>query len=783
MRESEVVSRPEIADERPVSPDTVKLLEHTPGVSMYEAGGVSRLPVIHGMADDRIKILTSGVSITSACANHMNPPLSYSDANSVGKIEVYSGVVPVSKGGDSIGGTIIVEPRSPVFRASTTTSAKPAETADIQRPFIELFEAGKLRLGPENDILVTGEISSFFRSNNTGIGASAIVNTATDHYAFLYNGSWSRATDYHAGGNDAKVLSTNFISENHQGTIAYQNDGHLLSLRGAIANIPYQGFANQRMDMTANRGYQVEAKYQGTTDWGFVDARAYWHNVSHTMGFLNDKQPDYMPMNTTGLDYGYALKLDHPLNDDHLLRLGSEFHGFNLNDWWEPIPGGGIMTARDNTTFMLPDPTIFDMTMKMMTPFTQWNIRNGVRNRLSHFAEWEAQWSPQWSTLLGVRNDMVFSNTGQAAAYDPRNPAFMPMKIGDYWIPGIMLNPDAAAAQIFNTRSHKRTDVNFDITAQLRYKPDENSTYEGGYSRKTRSPNLYERYAWGVGTMTAAMVNQFGDANGYIGNIDLVPEVAHTLSVSGSWRDPKHEWETKVTPYYSFVENFIDANRVGSFAFTGPAAPGPYVFQELQFRNHKALIWGVDFSGRFKILDDPHFGRFYGTALVNYTYGRNLDTGDPHNCNFFAAGNPSTLGSVYADQLCYIAANAQKKGDGLYNIMPINTRLGLEHKLGSWTNGLELVVVGAKTHVSVQRNELHTPAYTLVNLRSNYEWSNIRLDFAIENVANSLYYPALGGFYITGYKAWTNTGFSPFSIPSPVAGMGRNIVAGLTVKF
>lgn len=191
----------------------------------------------------------------------------------------------------------------------------------------------------------------------------------------------------------------------------------------------------------------------------------------------------------------------------------------------------------------------------------------------------------------------------------------------------------------------------------------------------------------------------------------------------------------------------------------------------------------MDFSGRLKIFEDPDFGRFYGTALASYTYGRNLDTGDPRNCNFFAAGNPPTIGSVYADQLCYLLADAQKKGDGLYNIMPINTRLGIEHKLGGWTNGVELVVVGAKNHVSVQRNELHTPAYTLVNLRSSYEWSNLRLDFAIENIANTLYYPALGGFYITGYKAWTNTGLSPFSIPSPVAGMGRNIVAGLTVKF
>lgn len=782
-KDSDADRRAEMAEARAISPDTSRLLERTPGVSMYEAGGVSRLPVIHGMADDRVKILTSGVNVTSACANHMNPPLSYADPNNVGKVEVYAGIVPVSKGGDSIGGTIIVEPLAPAFRPAPSTVAAPAGPADGPGSFLQLYEVGKLRFGPENEVLVTGQISSFFRSNNNGVGVSATVNAATDHYAFLYNGSWSRATDYRAGGNDAKVFSTNFITENHQGTIAYQNDGHFLSLRGAIANIPYQGFVNQRMDMTANRGYQVEGKYQGPTDWGFVDARAYWHNVSHTMGFLRDKQPDNMPMNTVGTNYGYSVKLDHPFNDDHLVRLGSEFHGFNLNDWWEPIPGGGIMTARDNTTLMPPDPTIYDMTMKMMTPFTQWNIRNGIRHRLSHFAEWEAKWTPEWSTLVGLRNDIVFSNAGAAQAYDPRNPTFMPMQIGNFWIPGLMANPDAVAAQIFNSRNRQRTDVNFDVTAQVRYKPDEVSTYEAGYARKTRSPNLYERYAWGVGTMTAAMVNQFGDGNGYVGNLDLAPEVAHTFSVTGAWRDVKNEWEARVVPYFSYVNNFIDANRVGSFAFTGPAAPGPYTFQELQFRNHNALIWGVDFSGRMTLFEDPELGRISGTALASYTYGRNLDTGDPRTCFNFGSSNPTNMAAVNADQLCYLVTNLQRKGDGLYNIMPINTRLGLEHRLGGWTNGVELVVVGAKTHVSVQRNELMTPAYALVNLRSSYEWSNMRLDFAIENLANTGYYPALGGFYMTGYKVWTNTGFTAFSIPSPVPGMGRNFVAGLTVKF
>ena len=35
--------------------DTASLLKDVPGVSLYGAGGASSLPVIHGLADDRLR--------------------------------------------------------------------------------------------------------------------------------------------------------------------------------------------------------------------------------------------------------------------------------------------------------------------------------------------------------------------------------------------------------------------------------------------------------------------------------------------------------------------------------------------------------------------------------------------------------------------------------------------------------------------------------------------------------------------------------------------------------
>ncbi|KAF0211568.1 MAG: TonB-dependent [Methylocystaceae bacterium] len=52
-----VVTQKEIVEEKPPETDTAKLLERQPGVSVYTGGGVSGLPAIRGLADDRLKIV------------------------------------------------------------------------------------------------------------------------------------------------------------------------------------------------------------------------------------------------------------------------------------------------------------------------------------------------------------------------------------------------------------------------------------------------------------------------------------------------------------------------------------------------------------------------------------------------------------------------------------------------------------------------------------------------------------------------------------------------------
>jgi iron complex outermembrane receptor protein len=690
---------------RPATSDTASLLRNVPGMSLYGAGGVSSRPAIHGLADDRLRIKVDGMDLIAACANHMNAPLSYIDPSNVAGLKVFAGIVPVSLGGDSIGGTILANSPEPAFAA-----------------------AGQ-------GALVKGQAGAFFRSNGNARGANLSATLAGENLSVTYSGSTAESDNYEAakkfkagaavtnnknrdghwlGGDE--VASSYYKSVNQSLGLALRHENHLVDLKLGVQNIPYQGFPNQRMDMTDNDSTQVNLRYKGQFGWGALEARAYNEKTRHSMNFGRDKQYWYgmpatipgMPMETKGNNTGALVRADVILTERDILRVGSELQWYRMDDWWPP--SGGMM----------------------MGPNTFWNINDGERDRTALFAEWEARWTPEWLTLLGARGERVRMDAGRVQGYG-----------------GMMYVADANA---FNARSHGRSDDNLDLTALARYTPDASRSFEFGFARKTRSPNLYERYAWSRTGMAMLMVNTAGDGNGYVGDLDLKPEVANILSATLDWHDPAREWEFKLTPYYSRVKDYIDAVRcVGSGAGMMAVCGGPANntattgFVYLKYANQSARFYGLDISGHVPLAKNTGFGSFTLAGMLNYVNGRN-----------------------------------RTSDDDLYNIMPLNARLALSQKLGAWTNTLEVQLVRGKTDVSQVRNEVKTEGYGLVNLRSSYEWKQARLDVGIENLLDKFYSHPLGGAYVGQGMTMSGTGV-PWGVTVP--GMGRSVYAGLNVKF
>ena len=676
--------------------DTAKLLDSQPGVSLSGAGGVSSLPVIHGMADDRVRVKVDGMDLVSACANHMNPPLSYIDPSSVGSVKVFAGITPVSVGGDSIGGTIQVDSAAPEFAADGKT-------------------------------LLKGQAGAFYRSNGNAQGGNLSAAIASEKLSMTYSGSTAKSSNYRAAKNfkaaglaaagrgwlDGDVVgSSMYKAENQALGFALRHENHLVELKLGLQNIPYQGFPNQHMDMTGNDSKQINLRYAGQYQWGALEARAYNENTRHKMNFADDKNfyTLGMPMDTEGKTTGALAKADILLSERDILRVGGEYQRYRLNDWWPPVGTGG------------------------MSPETFWNIKNGERDRLGFFGEWEARWNRQWISQLGVRSDSVKMNTGT---------------VNGYKITGTM-GQYVAESGVFNNSNRQRTDHNLDLTALGRYTPDNSKAFEFGYAQKTRSPNLYERYTWSTGGMAMAMVNLVNDGNGYVGNLNLKPEVAHTLSATADWHDAAQEqWGLKITPYYTRVEDYIDARRCSSANTNcnGANLAKTTGFVHLQFVNQSARLYGTDVSGRMLLAKTGDYGSFSMTGVLNYVNGKNQTT-----------------------------------GDNLYNIMPLNAKLAVVQHWGNWTNTIEGQLVDAKRDVSQVRDEVKTGGYGLLNLRSSYEWKQVRFDVGVENALDKFYNPPLGGAYI-GQGSTMSLGATAALYGIPVPGMGRSVYAGATLKF
>ncbi|MBF0339639.1 MAG: TonB-dependent receptor plug domain-containing protein [Magnetococcales bacterium] len=686
----------EILPLRAATSDAATLLQDQPGVSLYRGGGVSTLPVLHGLADDRVRINLDGREVPSACGNHMNPPLSYIDPSDVDKVDVMGGITPVSAGGDSIAGTITVQSANPRFASGS------------------------------GETLTTGKFSAFNRSNGDNWGGNLAATIASDKLSLGVQASTTTARDY-KDGHGRRVMSTAFSSDNYAVKIGARGEHQQLTLEVGGQDIPYQDFVNAQMDMVGNTARFVNARHESRFAWGKLDTQLHWQNTEHQMDVRGDKtlgRNMIMPMNTDGTNLGYLIKAEIDLSKRDTVRIGNEFNRFTLDDWWP------ASSSQSNSACNTGNPATSTCSM---APGTLWNIRDGQRSRLGTFLEWNARWDARWSTLLGGRNDIVWMNTGNVAGYNT-NPAAAGMA---------SYAGDAAA---FNARDRAKQDVNFDMTALLRFEPDAASAYEGGYARKTRSPNLYERYLWIYSSaMSSRMNSQVGDANGYSGNINLEPEVAHTLSLTGAWHDPgRKNWEIKATPYFTRVQDFIDADRcsaantTNSTACNAANANKTSGLVNLQYANHDAQLYGLDLSGRATLGSLTNIGSFGLSGKAGYVHGENLDS-----------------------------------HDALYHLMPFNTTLTLEHTREAWKNSLEFQFVTPKERVSSTRDELKTGGYGLVNYRTGYQWSQVRLDAGVDNLLDQFYNAPLGGVYWVGDATGA----------TPVPGMGRSFYLGLTVAF
>lgn len=610
-------------------------------------------------------------------------------------------------------------------------------------------------------------MGTFYRSNNDARGLNLSASYASENFNLSYSGAKARADNYTAG-SDFKtydfsgrvghtlprdeVGSTAYDTLNHAIGLAFKSGDHLFEARLGLQDMPFQLYPNRRMDLLDNKQKSLNLRYLGQFDWGALEARVYRENVDHFMDFGPDKQFWYgngapptgsggsaalngfpcsplsatcaagMPMVTEGKTTGLSVKADIALNPQDLLRVGAELQQYRINDYWPA--SGAMMWSPSTTTYAQPGKDFV-------------NIQDGQRDRTALFAELESRHSAQWMTLVGARVEQVKMDAGNVQGYNPASNGTAPN-----------FNFQKRDGDAFNAASHASTDTNLDLTALAKYTATPNYDIEFGYAHKVRSPNVYERFTWSTWQMAALMNNFVGDGNGYIGNLALTPEKANTLSATFDWHAADQSQGVKVTPFYTRVNNYIDAVQWNAAANAPNAAPVVNKFSVLKYQNQSAKLYGVNLSGQLP-LAQTGLGDFGFKGLLNYTRGTNETT-----------------------------------GDNLFNIMPLNAKLTLTQKLGAWDNSLELVAVKAKTDVNAMRNEVKTPGYSLVHVRTSYAWKQVRLDLGVENLFDKFYTLPTGGAYVGQGTTMTNPALPNYpQWGTGVPGIGRSVYVGLNVKF
>ena len=680
--------------------DSASLLKDLSGVSTNYNGGVATLPSVHGMADTRVKTDVDGMTITSACPNHMNPSLSYVDSSEVQSMTVMAGITPVSDGGDSIAGTIIVKSKDPQFASKT------------------------------GDYLFYGDMTGFEHSNGGAVGFGVNANAATDKINIGYSGFAEKSGDYRDG--HGKIVKDTLFNQQKQSlSLAYKiNENNVISGKISKADVFYEGFPNQYMDMLGNGATNRELNYKGRIGNLSVDATLYNQDTAHYMNKLGDRTSPTtpnashttgMPMNTASKETGYNVKMALALGDVHTVKFGSDGDFFKLNDWW-PAASGTMMKGMNPNTFV--------------------NINDGKRDRIGFYLEDDAQWTKRFSTNMGVRTDIVNMNTGAVVGYNDGTGTYS----------SAANDPKDAAS--FNALEHKKEFKNYDATLMGKYELSEMTDVEFGYARKTRSPDLYELYTWagsgyeyGVSgysltnpyKMDMRMINTYGDGNGYVGNLNLKPEVANTFSATLDLHDSsKKEWGFKLTPYYTAIQNYIDVAYVsGSLATSSTLTSGKVSSVYLQFINDDALMYGVDASGFAGVWDNAQYGAGTIKGTAGYTRGM------------------------------------RSNGGSLYHVMPLHAKVSLDELKGAFNAGVDVTAVATKDSVDSIRKEPTTPTYTLVDLRAGYQINkSIRFDLAITNLMNLAYAMPLGGVDVTGTNTYTS-----------LQGAGRSVDMAVNVKF
>lgn len=493
---------------------------------------------------------------------------------------------------------------------------------------------------------VFGKVGASYSGANEGTTMMLNAGMASDKTSIAYTGEKQSANDLKFAGGTVK--DTGYELLKHDLTLAQKTRDGLVRVDVGRHESKDAGTPALPMDMIKDNANKAAVSYNAQYGFGEVEAKVYRHEITHLMDNYTLRglaSGNLAPAISNDTGYQVNTKL---ARGDHTYRLGMEY----LNNDFDAYSQSSTLTSA----------SLKDI------------IRNGKRSRVGVYAEWEANVSEQWRTTLGLRGDTVNSSADAIANLGTATP------------PVALVNDQTA----FNNGNRAITDRDYDVVAQTRYRASDAADYEVAVARKTRSPNLVERYLWSPSNASLGMA----DGKQYIGNLDLKPEVSTQLSVGANWH--AEGWKVKPSMFYNRVSDYIQG-VAGLYAANAAV---------LKYTNVGAELYGMDGSWEYVANDELKL-----SGTVSYVRGMRTDV-----------------------------------SDNLYRTAPLRGSINGEYAAGKWTHRAEWLLAASQDKVSVYNAETETGGYTTVNLRTRYQvLKNFKISGGVENLFDKYYTDHLGG--------------------------------------
>ena len=338
--------------------DVAEILKSSvPGVTGKRVGGMHLEPIIRGVREDRLSVLTNGTKIWGGGPFRMDPPTSLLEVSELEAIEVIKGPYSVTRGPSGIGGTINLVTKEP-------------------------------ELSPE--WYARGSLSALYASNYNGWATQASIMAGGPTVAFRLSGGYRDYQDYDSG--DGERVPSGFQSQSVSGTLVWQ---------------PH---ANHRFRFSISRESDRDARF-ATLPLSLEEDDAYLGSLTYTIA---DPLPSVESLEFTGY-YNYV---HHRMNNEHKPSRGMvrivfplDARTFGGRAQANILPGFGGRLAVGGDIYRLEREGTNHLSF-LRGPmagntafFDSWPDTHIVDGGI--FGEYAYQLAPKWRVVVGTRVDFV----------------------------------------------------------------------------------------------------------------------------------------------------------------------------------------------------------------------------------------------------------------------------------------------------------------------------------------------------------------------------------------